>query len=194
MINGTATLSPLAPSTSIGHSVDYAQLLKGDILLETEPYASGGGAVTARMYLPVERTDVWQHVTDYPRWVQYFPALTHSEVLPSISGNKGGKRLYQVASKAFLMLTAQVEIHLRVFERTHQTVGHQIQFCFEKGSFTDFSADLTLRDLQGGTLLTYSVRATPKIWVPSVLIQEAMRLDLPHNLRRMRQVIEDCFR
>lgn len=192
MINGTATLSPLTPVTSNGHNIEH-RLLDGEILLETQPYACGGGAVVARMYLPVERAIVWHHVTDYPRWVQYFPALTHSEVLQAATGSKGGKRLYQVASKAFLMLTAQVEIHLRVFERVHQTVGHQIQFCLEQGSFTDFSADLTLRDLQAGTLLTYSVKATPKIWVPSVLIQEAMRLDLPHNLRRMRQVIGDCF-
>jgi hypothetical protein len=194
MTNGTATLIPFTPQSQISYQAEQTKLLNGEILLETQPCTSGGGAVTAYMYLPIERSLVWQHVTDYPRWVQYFPALTHSEVLPSPSGGKGGKRLYQVASKAFLMLTAQVEVHLRVFERMHSANRHQIQFCLEQGSFTDFSADLSLQDWQTGTLLTYAVNATPKIWVPSILIQEAIRLDLPHNLRQMRQVISDCFR
>ncbi|HEY9625126.1 MAG TPA: SRPBCC family protein [Crinalium sp.] len=193
MTQGTAIFAPFVPVAPSKDESDRVKLLNGEILIETCSHTSGGGAVTAKMYLPVERSAVWLQITDYPRWVHYFPALTRSEVIPA-SSTKGGKRIYQAASKAFLMLTAQVEIYLRVFERVHQTAGHQIQFCMEKGSFADFSADLNLQDLQNGTLLTYSVRATPTIWVPSVLIQEAMRMDLPHNLRRMRQVICECFR
>ncbi|XGV95478.1 MAG: SRPBCC family protein [Leptolyngbya sp. BL-A-14] len=167
-------------------------LLNGEILLKTQPHSAWGGAVTAQMYLPIARTSAWQQLTDYPRWVHYFPALTRSEILPcsdtrssSPSPVDGYKRLYQVASKAFLFLTAQVDIYLKVIETAHQ----QIQFRLESGSFHDFAADLTLQDYNGGTLLTYSVQATPTIPVPSVLIQQAIQMDLPDNMRTMRQVL-----
>jgi hypothetical protein len=168
------------------------QLLSGEIMLKTRSYSAWGGAVTAQMYLPLERANAWRQLTDYPRWVQYFPALTRSEIishndfsLGKKSAKDGCKRLYQVAGKAFLFLTAQVDIYLKVIETAHQ----QIQFRLESGSFHDFAADLTLQDYSDGTLLTYSVQATPTIPVPSVFIQQAIQMDLPDNLRRMRQVL-----
>ncbi|MEB3336652.1 MAG: SRPBCC family protein, partial [Leptolyngbyaceae bacterium] len=156
-------------------------LLQGDILIKTQPYSTWGGAVTASMYLPLARAIAWQKITDYPRWVHYFPDLIRSEVLNS----QPSKRLYQVASKAFLFFSAQVEIYLNVFEVVHQ----HVQFRLEKGSFLDFSADLHLQDCGSGTILTYTVQATPAIPVPSVFIQQAMNMDLPTNLRKMRQVL-----
>lgn len=156
-------------------------LLQGEILLKTRSHSICGGAVTAHMYLPLARQHVWQQLSDYPRWVQYFPDVTKSEVL-----SRGEvKRLYQVAKKAFLFLTAQVEIYLNVFE----VMGQQIQFQLEKGTFNDFTADLRLRDYADGTLLTYSVQATPDIPIPAVFIQQAMHMELPENLRKMRQVM-----
>ncbi|MGB7445383.1 MAG: SRPBCC family protein [Coleofasciculaceae cyanobacterium] len=156
-------------------------LLQGEILVKTRSHSICGGAVTAHIYLPLTRSQVWQQLSDYPRWVQYFPDVTKSEVL-----SRGeAKRLYQVAKKAFLFLTAQVEIYLHVFE----VMGQQIQFRLEKGSFHDFTADLRLQDYGDGTLLTYSVQATPDIPIPAVFIQQAMHLELPENLRKMRKVM-----
>ena len=156
-------------------------MIGGEILVETRSHSSWGGAVTATMYLPVVRSHVWQQVTDYPRWVQYFPDVTKSEVL-----HRGeAKRLYQAAKKAFLFFTAQVEVYLNVIE----VVQQQIQFRLERGTFVDFAADLSLQDCQGGTLLTYAVQATPNIPIPSMFIQQAMQLELPANMRKMRQVI-----
>lgn len=163
-------------------------LLQGEILLETRSHTAWGGAVTAQMYLPLNRSQVWQQVTDYSRWVQFFPDLTRSEVLNRHEAQKGCKRLYQVAAKAFFLFTAQVEIYLKVRETAH-TAWQQIQFQMEQGSFHDFTATLKLQDFNAGTLLTYSVQATPTIPVPSQLIQQAMRLDLPANMRKMRQVL-----
>lgn len=161
-------------------------LLQGEILLKTRSHSAWGGAVTAQMYLPISRSLVWQQLTDYPRWVQYFPDVVRSEVLNSGEGlSQGCKRLYQVGSKAFLFLTVQVEAYLKVFE----VVQQQIQFRLEKGSFVDFAADLKLQDATAGTILTYSVQATPTIPVPSLFIQQAMCLDLPTNMRKMRQVM-----
>lgn len=169
-----------------------SQLLSGEILLKTLMHSAWGGAVTAQMYLPLERAIAWQQLTDYPQWVHYFPALTRSEILhhnDSRLSNRSSldnyKRLYQVASKAFLFLTARVDIYLKVVEIAQQ----QIQFRLESGSFHDFAADLTLQDYDSGTLLTYSVQATPAIPVPSILIQQAIQMDLPDNMRTMRRVL-----
>jgi hypothetical protein len=179
----------------------HDSLLRGEILLDTRSHSAWGGAVTAKMYLPIGRAQAWQQLTDYPRWVQYFPDLTCSQILgrseegevnrdrSTLSASpKAYKRLYQVAAKAFFLFTAQVEVYLKVFETAH-TAWQQIQFQLEQGNFHDFTATLKLEDFKTGTLLTYSVQATPTIPVPSPLIQEAMRLDLPANMRKMRQVL-----
>ena len=169
-----------------GLGADRTALLKGEILLETRSHSICGGAVTAQMYLPMARSQAWAQLTNYSRWIHYFPDIVKSEVLEqSIRNSKSCRRLYQVARKAFLMFTAQVEIYLKVFETLHQ----QIQFRLERGAFSDFAADLTLQDYEKGTLLTYSVQATPLIPVPSFLIQQAIQQDLPGNMKKMRQVI-----
>lgn len=197
-MSGTMTLT-LAITPEISSRQDdqepvQASLLRGEILLKTRSHSAWGGAITAQMYLPMKRSQVWQQLTDYPRWVQYFPDLTRSEVLSHTNSSthdplaKGYKRLYQVAAKAFFLFTAQVEIYLKVIETAH-TAWQQIQFQLERGNFHDFAATLKLEDFKTGTLLTYSVQATPTIPVPSQLIQEAMRLDLPANMRKMRQVL-----
>lgn len=165
---------------------DFLKLLQGEILLKPRTYRQSGGSVTAQMYLPLTRPCVWAQLTDYSRWVQYFPDITQSTVLESNPQRPHrGHRLYQAARKNFLMFTAQVDIHLRVFENLQR----QIRFRMERGSFSNFSAELTLDDYGDGTVLTYSVEATPLIPVPSSLIEQAIRHDLPGNLRQMRQVI-----
>lgn len=189
----TIDRSPVvAPSDSDLSDRDQARLLSGEILLQTKPHSHWGGAITASMYLPLQRAQVWQQLTHYPSWTYYFPDMVHSEVLPSHDDSmKRMKRLRQIARKAFLFFSAQVEIYLRVFEVTQRGIGQQIQFSLEKGDFKDFFACLNLQDYGRGTILTYSVQATPSIPVPSSLIQEAMRLDLPANMRQMRQVLCD---
>ncbi len=171
-----------AAADSGWNQAEQTALLRGEILLKTQSHTAWGGAVTATMYLPLARSRVFEQLTDYPRWVHYFPDLTHSQI---VDFTQGGKRLYQAAKKAFLFLTIQVEAYLRVVEIVHR----QIQFRLEKGSFVDFAADLKLHDCGSGTLLTYSVKATPTIPVPAMFIEQAMHLELPANMRRMRQVI-----
>lgn len=156
-------------------------MMQGEIIVQTRSHTACGGAVSACMYLPMVRSQVWQKITDYPRWVQYFPDITQSEVI-----QRGEvKRLYQAAQKAFLFITAQVEIYLNVVE----VIGHQVQFHMEKGSFLDFAANIELKDCSHGTLLVYSVQATPNIPIPSIFVQQAMNFELPANMRKMRQVI-----
>lgn len=173
---------PVSCSTEMTWSHEQQKLLiQGEILVQTYSHTAWGGAVSACMYLPLVRSNVWQQLTDYPRWVQYFPDVTRSEVL-----QRGEvKRLYQAAQKAFLFLTATVEIYLNVVEE----LGQRIQFKLEKGSFHDFNANLELKDCGSGTLLTYTVQATPTIPIPSIFIQQAMNFELPANMRKMRQVL-----
>ncbi|MEO0457549.1 MAG: SRPBCC family protein [Cyanobacteria bacterium P01_A01_bin.114] len=172
-----------------GRLSQHQALLQGDVLVSTKPHTSTGAAVTAQMYLPMVRSQIWEQLTDYSRWVYYFPDIKQSQVLDQVleatHSKKVTRRLYQVARKAFLMFTAQVEVHLKVIEIMNQC----IQFRMEHGNFADFAADLVLEDFQQGTLLTYSVKATPLIPAPSFLIEEAMRQDLPGNMKTMRQVL-----
>jgi Polyketide cyclase / dehydrase and lipid transport len=174
------------PNITRGSDMTWSQdkqklLMQGEIFVEMRSHNAWGGAVTAWMYVPLVRSNVWQQLTDYPRWVQYFPDITKSEMI-----QKGEvKRLYQAAQKVFLFFTAQVEIYLHVAEE----IGQQIQFRMEKGTFQDFTANLELKDCGNGTLLAYSVQATPNIPIPSMFIQQAMNLELPANMRKMRQVL-----
>lgn len=173
-------------------SLHQQALLQGEVLLDTRPHTAWGAAFTAHIYLPLARSIVWQKLTDYPRWVQYFPVITHSEVLSHgiAEDQQGrlthkGKRLYQVGCKAFLFFSAQVEIYLNVLEVLQQ----QVQFRLERGSFQDFAADLALQDYANGTLVTYAAQATPAIPVPSIFMQQVLSLDIPNHMREMRRVL-----
>jgi len=174
-------------SQKIVSQQDKQSLLRGDVLISTTTIGTGA-AVTATMYVPLVRSQTWQKLTEYSNWVHYFPDIVHSQVLEVKKQSKTHpmtRRLYQVARKAFLMFSAQVEIYLQVIETVHQ----KIQFRLEQGNFSDFAADLTLEDYGQGTLITYSVKATPLIPVPSFLIEQAIRHDLPGNMKMMRQVM-----
>lgn len=182
------------PASSSSHP-DQKALLRGDVLISTRPHTATGAAVTAQIYLPMLRSQLWEHLTDYSRWVHFFPDITQSQVIDPViesrnhSSNRPSqrvkRRLRQVARKAFLLFTAQVEIYLQVAE----TLNQCIQFRMEQGNFSDFTADLVLEDFQQGTILTYAVKASLTIPAPSFLIEEAIRHDLPGNMKTMRQVL-----
>jgi hypothetical protein len=70
-----------------------------------------------------------------------------------------------------------------------EVLGQQVQFRMERGTFNDFHAHLELKDMGNGTLLAYTVQATPNIPIPSIFIQQAINLELPANLCKMRQVL-----
>ncbi len=180
MINpSVSTKLQAAPQLS---NVETIKLHQGDVLVKTRAHTVCGGALDARMYLPLERSQVWSQLTNYHRWTQFFPDVTQSRVIDNQQPQLG-RRIYQAAEKSFLFITAQVNLYLRVFELEQQ----HIRFQFEKGSFSDFTADLMLSDFKQGTILHYSVSATPLIPVPSFFVEQAMKMDLPVNLRHMRQ-------
>lgn len=163
------------------------RLIRGEIITQPHTYSDWGGAVTAWVYIPRNRAQVWHQITNYPRWTQYFPDVTRSEVLGVVEAGVVRKRLYQAAQKSFFLLNIQVEVFLDVAEQ--QETGDAIAFRLEQGSFRDFAADLSLYPYQQGTILSYRVQATPTIPVPSLFIQQAMQMDLPNNMRQMRRVM-----
>lgn len=163
------------------------RLLWGEILITPHPLDLWGTGVTAQMHLPLLPDRVWNQVTQYARWVEYFPDVTQSKVLHE-RAESPTKTLFQAASKTFLMLSVQVEVYLKAVERV-QGDRRQIRFQQEKGSFKRFLAELTVEPLGFGTLLTYTVEAAPALPIPAPLIQEAVRLDLPRNMRQMRRVL-----
>ncbi|UZQ52942.1 cyclase [Trichothermofontia sichuanensis B231] len=162
-------------------------LIRGAIVTQPHTYSDWGGAVTAWVYIPRDRAQVWHHITHYSRWTEYFPDVTRSEVLGVVAAGVTRKRLYQTAQKSFFLLNLEVEVFLDVIEQPE--TGDTIAFRLERGSLRDFAADLWLYPYQQGTILSYRVQATPTIPVPSCFIQQAMQMDLPNNLRQMRQVM-----
>ncbi|MEL6938471.1 MAG: cyclase, partial [Cyanobacteria bacterium J06598_1] len=73
-------------------------------------------AVTATMYVPMARQQAWHQLTDYSKWVHYFPDIVQSQVLEVKRRTKthpATRRLYQVARKAFMMFSAQVRFIFR---------------------------------------------------------------------------------
>lgn len=186
MVTADQSFQPAFSPHSLNTVADEAALLQGRIVVSSQGVRAQGGAVMAQMYLPLQRAQIWPQLTNYSRWTQYFPNIIHSEVLETVkTSSQRYRRLYQVGCKGFMMLTAQVEIYLRVVE----VVCDRIQFRFERGTFSDFAADLTLQDFHHGTLLTYAVQATPLIPVPGFLIEQAMKHDLPGNMEQMRRVL-----
>lgn len=166
---------------------DLDSLIRGEIVIQPHTYSDWGGAATAWAYIPLERTQVWHHITNYARWTQYFPDVTRSEVLGVVEAGVTRKRLYQTAQKSFFLLNIQVEVFLAVMEQSE--TQDAIAFQLERGSFRDFAAELSLHPYGQGTILGYRVQATPTIPVPRLFIQQAMQMDLPNNMRQMRRVM-----
>lgn len=154
-------------------------LSDGHIAVKTEPWGLGGGSAIAQVYMPLSRQQCWQKVTNYPQWVNYFPDITHSQVLAK------NQQLYQKGIKDFILLRIEVEIYLQIRE----TLNQAIEFQLLKGSFSEFLAYLHLQDYQQGTLVSYAVQATPNFPVPAPLIEQALKIELPANMRHMRQVL-----
>ncbi len=159
--------------------------LNGTVITQIQPHTTAGAAVTATMNVPLTREQVWQQLTNYSRWTAFFPDITRSEVTAELSPQS--KRITQAACKTFLMLSIAVEIQLQIDEIPQES----IRFSMVDGgvSFRDFAAVLELKDLGSSTELSYTVQATPSIPVPGLFIEQAMKFDLPNNMRHLRKVL-----
>jgi hypothetical protein len=143
-------------------------------------------AVLAQFYIDLPPHYVWNCLTDYPLWVRYLPDMMQSRVIEGAGSAQ--KRLYQVARKVLLLFHLQVQAYLGVTEDSEQRL---IRFVMEEGNgaLEQFAAELHLQPLRAGTVISYSARAKPTVFVPEPIILAVIKLELPMNLRRLRQVM-----
>ncbi len=180
-----ATHTAVAQQAQKRSSELNSALLNGEVITQIQPHTTAGAAVTATMHIPLTREQVWQQLTNYSRWTAFFPDITRSDVTAVLSPQS--KRITQAACKTFLMLSIAVEIKLEVAEIPQES----IRFSMVDGgiSFRDFAAVLEFNDLGDSTELSYTVQATPSIPVPGMFLEQAMKYDLPNNMRHLRQVL-----
>ncbi len=179
MIATTAAVAQRAPKSQTA-------LLNGEVITQIDPNTPAAAAVTATIHIPLTRDEVWQQLTNYSRWTAFFPDITRSDVTAELSPRS--KRISQAACKTFLMLNIAVEIQLQVDEIPQESIRFSM---VDSGgiSFRDFAAVLELKDLGNSTELSYTVQATPSIPVPGMFIEQAMKFDLPCNMRHLRKVL-----
>jgi carbon monoxide dehydrogenase subunit G len=160
-------------------------LANGDVLVEASVRSAREAEVEITLHLPLPRAYVWQHLSDYTRWSEFFPNLLCSRVVESHPEAWRGKLLHQVAGLPFLDLGPKVDIYLRAFEIEHKS----IRFKLIRGSFTNFAAELRLDDREQGTLLTYRVEAQLAFPVPPFLIRQGIQGAFLSNLKHMRRML-----
>ena len=123
--------SHISDSIIAGSDMAWSQdkqklLVQGEILVETRSHKACGGAVTAWMYLPMVRSQVWQQLTDYPRWVQYFPDITKSEI-----SHKGEvKRSISSSTKSLFLFHGSSG---NLPQRCRSAWGNKSNFVWKKG-------------------------------------------------------------
>ncbi|NJN20468.1 MAG: cyclase [Leptolyngbya sp. RL_3_1] len=165
-------------------SPDAAQALRtGQVLITAVPTGLIGGQVSAQLYVPMAGATLWAHLTDYPRWSEYFPNIACSRPLPPTA--TGQPRLYQVGQKSLMGIPTSGELYLQV----HESPCEQIHFQLEQGIFANFEATMVLQPWRIGTLLTYTLQATLQVPLPWFVLSQGIQQDLPQNLEHMRQVI-----
>lgn len=173
---------------------DESRLMAGEILLHSRSYSLWGGSVTAQIYLPIERSQLWANLTNYSLWPQLFAHITHSGVVETRSPFY--KRLYQSAQKQFALITIGMDAYLWVREYPPRQIRFELEA--ENSSFREFTAELWLEAANHsshssgnspGTFLSYTVQAIATWPIPAPLIKEAIGSDLPENLRHLRSYL-----
>ena len=164
--------------------VRIAKLRSGQVLLDYHILSNRQAQVQVDMYLQQPRDRIWQQVTDYASWPQLLPHILHSERLPQTCEDI--IYLRQAAGFDAGLIKPQVEIVLQVREWGDRAVRFQL----ERGSFSAFTANLSVRDCEWGTFLRYEVEAELCWPVPRVAIEQGIRHALPHNLKAFRDRLQ----
>ena len=163
------------------------RLRAGEVLVNSQLYSLWGGAVTVKIHVPCQRSVVWDYLTDYDRWPSFFPHITQSRLLQTVTPFR--KRVHQGALKQFTLLKISVDAELTVREYP----PYRIWFLLEEPNhnFKEFEAEVWLTDTDNdqGTFLSYTVQAAATLPIPAPFIQETMRQDLPDNLLALRQCL-----
>ncbi len=116
----------------------------------------------------------WQVLTDYGRYAEYIPALTHSRIL----SRKGREvEVEQKGEARMLFFTVPLDVRLAVSEQPYERVASRAT----AGSFREMRNVYVLEAREGRVLLRYTGRLVPDFHVPPVIGTLAMR----HNVEAM---------
>ena len=150
-----ALLLAAAPARAADIQVDVKR--SGDVFtVEARAEFEGGIART------------WEVLTDYGRYAEYIPELTHSRVL----SRKG--RQVQVEQKGearFLFLSYPLDARLAVSEQPYERLSSRAV----GGSFREMRNTYVLEAREGRVVLRYTGRLVPVFYVPPVIGTLALR-------------------
>lgn len=104
----------------------------------------------------------WQVLTDYGRYSEYIPELTHSRV---ISRQGREVQVEQKGEARLLFLTFPLDVRLTVSEQPYERVSSRAV----AGSFREMRNTYLLEGRQGRVLLRYIGRLVPDFYVPPVI-------------------------
>jgi ribosome-associated toxin RatA of RatAB toxin-antitoxin module len=144
-----ALLLALAPAQAA--DIDVKVRRSGDVFT-VEAHAEFDGSIA--------RT--WQVLTDYGRYSEYIPDLTHSRV---ISRQGREVQVEQKGEARLLFLVFPLDVRLAVSEHPHERVESRAV----AGSFREMRNTYFLEAREGRVLLRYTGRLVPDFYLPPVV-------------------------
>lgn len=133
----------------------------------------------------------WQVLTDYGRYSEYIPELTHSRVI-SRQGREA--QVEQKGEVRLLFLTFPLDVRLVVSEHPYERVTSRAV----AGSFREMRNAYFLEAREGRVLLRYTGRLVPDFYVPPVVgtlvlrsTVEAMFVALVEEMERRNAASKD---
>jgi ribosome-associated toxin RatA of RatAB toxin-antitoxin module len=142
----------------------------------------GGYQIAARFVVPQSRATVRAVLTDYDNIPRFMPDVRTSRV---VERQEGSVRVEQEAVSRLLMFSKRIHLVLDIEEG-----ADVIRFrdrCNE--SFESYEGAWTLKDLAGGTEVTYELSARPAFSVPGMVIRKLLNRDATVMIDRLRKEI-----
>ena len=142
---------------------------------------SGGiYSVKARFEIPQTASIALAVLSDYEQIPRFMP-----DVRKSVIVERGLKRLLveQEAVSQFMMFSKRVHLLLEVIED-----GNAIRFVDQSGkSFNSYEGSWVAEPRDGGTTITYELKARPGFDVPQFILKRLLKRDSGAMISRLRQ-------
>ncbi len=147
--------------------------------------------VFAKIQIPYPLEQVWQVLTDYEAFAEFMPSLIQSRCLEHPTG---GVRIEQVRTKKFM----GKNISARSVFDIEEKFPHGIHYQLIEGDMKAFSAywrlePWSLSESQAGIDLTCDFFVVPKRIFPMALVEHVLSQDIPADLLKIRQRVEENF-
>jgi len=155
--------------------------IQSDIQIEVVDLGERCRKLQGSVWIPAERQQVWQVLTDYDHLAEFIPNLVESRVI----GRENGRTLVrQVGSQKVLFAQFSAAVVLAIEEIFPQ----QLRFQKTQGDFLIFEGFWDLADWSAHqTLLTYHLQVKPPRRMPVGLVERRICQDLALNLQAIRE-------